>query len=303
MSGLDVSTPERRRIQTRMFDTDRWDAFALRDDDIVVATWAKSGTTLTQQMVYQLITGGAEGLGSAGPSPWVDVRFMMPLDDMVAMLDAQTHRRFLKTHLTFEATPYRPSMKYIYIGRDGRDVLWSVYNHCSSFSPAAWAAINGVEGPWPTWSAPDCDVREYYRRWLETDEAPGFHDLPFWAHVQSWWDQRRRPNVLLLHYGNLIADLPGEMRRLAAFLEIEIDEARLPLMIEHCSLDYMRSQAGGSVMEIFFENGASSFFNKGTNGRWRDVLTEAEAARCDEVAAQKLTPDCAHWLKTGELPE
>jgi aryl sulfotransferase len=286
-----------------MFDSTRWDHLTLRDDDIVVATWAKSGTTLTQQMVYQLVSGGEEGLGSATASPWVDVRFMMPLDDMIGMLDAQTHRRFLKTHLPFEATPFRPTMKYVYIGRDGRDVLWSVYNHCTSFTPAAWEAINGSEGPWPKWSAPEGDVRAYYLHWLETDTTPGFHDLSFWSHVQSWWDQRRQPNVLLLHYANLIADIPGELRHLADFLEIDIDEARFPSMVEHCDIGYMRGQAEGTMTDAFFEKGAASFFNKGTNGRWRDVLAPAEVDRCDAVAAQRLTPDCARWLKTGELTD
>jgi aryl sulfotransferase len=219
---------------------------------------------------------------------------------MVAMLDGQTHRRFMKTHLPFEATPFSPTMKYVYIGRDGRDVLWSVYNHCASFTTAAWAAINAAQGPWPEWSPITLDVREYYLQWLETDTTPGFHDLPFWDHVQGWWDQRRRPNMLLLHYANLITDLPGQMRALADFLEIEIDERRFPAMIDHCSIEYMRSQASlGAHMDALFENGAASFFNKGANGRWREVLSPAEIARCDEVAAARLTPDCAHWLKTG----
>jgi len=292
-----------REIQTRMFDSARWNHVALRDDDIIVATWAKSGTTLTQQMVAQLVSGGEDdGVASIGSSPWVDVRFMMPLEALAAMLEAQTHRRCLKTHLPFEALPYSASVKYVYVGRDARDVLWSVYDHCSAFTPEAFAAINAVQGPWPEWSAPDVDAREYYLNWLETGATPGFHDLPFWSHVQGWWNERRRPNVLLLHYANLIADMPGEMRRLADFLEIPIDEAGLPRMLAHCGIDYMRAQASGPMSQgpHFFEKGAASFFNKGANGRWRDVLSPAEAARCDEVAARNLTPDCAHWLKTGE---
>ena len=294
-----------REIQTRMFESTRWNSVKLRDDDIIVATWAKSGTTLTQQMIGQLITGGAEGVGAAEASPWVDVRFMMPLPMMAAMLEAQTHRRFMKTHLPFDAVPYSPSVKYVYIGRDARDVLWSVYNHATSFTPTAWESINASEGPWPKWSRPEMDVRRYYLHWLETDETPGFHDLSFWSHVQSWWDQRRRPNVHLLHYANLIADLPGQMRKLAAFLDIPIDEAVFQSMVAHCGIDYMREQAATSapMMGVMFEHGAGSFFNKGTNGRWRDVLSGEEAALADKVAAERLTPDCARWLKTGALPD
>ena len=86
------------------------------------------------------------------------------------------------------------------------------------------------------------------------------------------------------------------MRRLATFLEIPIDEARLPSLVERCGLDYMRRQATGSRLP-------PGFFNKGINGRWRDVLSSEEVALCDEVAGKKLTSECAHWLKTGELSE
>ena len=300
MTGQTVATPAARQVELRMFDSARWNEVPLRPDDIIISTWAKSGTTLTQQMVGQLITGGADDVSANTASPWVDVRFMMPLAVMQAILAAQTHRRFMKTHLPFDAVPYGPTLKYLYIGRDARDVLWSVYNHMASFTPTAWEAINASEGPWPRWERPAMDIRAYYRHWLETDTTPGFHDLSFWENVQGWWDQRNRPNVLLLHYANLIADLPGELRRLADFLEIDIDEARFPTMVEHCSIDYMRNAARGSMLDAFFEHGPDSFFNKGTNGRWRDVLSPAEIALADEVAAARLTPSCAHWLKTGE---
>jgi len=298
---IEVTSP-REAVETRMFSNTRWDHVKLRPDDIIVATWAKSGTTLTQQMIRQLLTGGADGKDAALASPWVDARFQAPLPAMAQMLEAQTHRRFLKTHLPFAAVPFSPSVRYVYIGRDARDVLWSAHNHARSFTDAAWAALNAAEGPWPKWGPPDPDVRAYYLHWLETDETPSFHDLSFWENVQSWWDERTRPNVILLHYANLIADMAGQMRRLAAFLGVDLDEARLPRMIEHCSIDYMRQSATGTPMEDFWENGAASFFNKGVNGRWRDVLSAEEIARCDEVAAERLSPDCARWLRTGELP-
>ncbi|HEV2365387.1 MAG TPA: sulfotransferase domain-containing protein [Caulobacteraceae bacterium] len=297
-----TDTGARLMLDTRTFDSSRWDRVKLRDDDIIVATWAKAGTTLTQQMVWQLITGGADGVASLAVSPWVEVRFGGPVEAMAAMLEAQSQRRVLKTHSPFEAVPFRDSIKYVYIGRDGRDVMWSAYNHLSSFSDAALENINALEGPWPKQLRPEMGERAYYLQWLDGNEAYEGQGPSFWDNVNSWWDQRRRPNVLLLHYANIIADLAGELRRLAAFLEIPVDEARLPLLVEHCGIDYMRDKAKGSRLDIAFKGGAASFFNKGSNGRWKDVLSPAEIARCDEVAARHLPSDCAHWLKTGELP-
>ena len=52
---------------------------------------------------------------------------------------------------------------------------------------------------------------------------------------------------------------------------------------------------------MLFDGGGGSFINKGTNGRWKDVLSADEIAKADLIAAKNLTPDCAHWLRTGEL--
>jgi aryl sulfotransferase len=108
---------------------------------------------------------------------------------------------------------------------------------------------------------------------------------------------------MLLHYANLISDLPGQMRRIAAFLDTPIDEVKFPAMVDRCGVDYMCEHAASmGMMGEYFHDGAASFFNKGVNGRWRDVLSKDEIDRCDEVAAKRLTPDCAHWLRTGDLP-
>ena len=293
-------TPPRVMIDTRSVDTTRWDHVKLRDDDIIVATWSKTGTTLTQQMIWQLITGGTEGVASVAVSPWVDNRWAAPVARMAAMLEAQTQRRVMKTHSPFESVPWSPQVKYVYIGRDARDVVWSLHNHESNFTDATIEGINAQEGPWPKWIRPEASARDYYLRWLETDD-PGDAGAPLWDHVKGWWDQRRRPNVLLLHYANLIADRTGEMRRLARFLGIAVDEEQLPSLVARCQIDYMRDQTRGSRHFAAFKDGAANFFNQGTNGRWREVLSPEEAALADEVAARRLPPDCAHWLKTGEM--
>lgn len=62
-----------------------------------------------------------------------------------------------------------------------------------------------------------------------------------------------------------------------------------------------QAAAKSDLLDVIFDGGGNSFINKGTNGRWKDVMSAAEIARADYVAAQNLTPDCAHWLKTGEL--
>jgi hypothetical protein len=124
MDGTSIAWPQKtRELHSHHFDSTIWNDFAFRDDDIVIATYAKSGTTWTQQIVGQLLFGGAHDVPVAQISPWLDLR-VPPKAVKLPVVEAQTHRRFLKTHLPVDALVFSPKAKYIYIGRDGRDVVW-----------------------------------------------------------------------------------------------------------------------------------------------------------------------------------
>jgi aryl sulfotransferase len=287
-----------REVQNFLMDSTRWNDFKFRDGDIVISTWSKSGTTWMQQIVAQMIFDASDTVFGQAESPWIDFQLT---PDAVAIADAQTHRRFLKTHLPIDAIVISPKAKYIYVGRDARDVAWSFHHHMTHMTEAAAEGFREVmerTGAAPPPPMPP-DVRDFYRGWLEFGAQS---ETSFWDNVQGWWNARHLPNVLIAHYANLKADLPGEFRRIAKFLDIEIDEKKLPLMLKHCSLEHMKERAAHvEWLEKMFDGGGRTFVHKGTNGRWKDVLTPAEIARCDEVAAGHLTPECAHWLKTGEM--
>jgi aryl sulfotransferase len=286
-----------REMMMWVTDSRRWNDFQMRDDDIVIATFSKSGTTWTQQIVGQLIFNGADRYTQM-ESPWID--FLLR-DGETERANAQTHRRYLKTHLPIDALPYSQTARYLYIGRDVRDIFWSWYNHWSSFRPEVLEFIRGL---YPTSAGiqyPSEDIRAEFFKWMEADAYPSW---PFWSHVQGWFDHRHLPNLKLIHFANLKADLPGQIREIAAFLDIPIDPASFDRIVEHCSFDYMKKAATDSDQGArrVFKDGAVSFFNKGTNGRWRDVLTDEDNARFHAEVAKRLSPEAAHWLETGRLP-
>jgi len=78
----------------------------------------------------------------------------------------KTHRRFLKTHLPLLHLVYSPRVKYIFVGRDTRDVAWSLHNHATNFTETAIEACKeaaaGLDPPQP----PDPDVRRFYHAFL-----------------------------------------------------------------------------------------------------------------------------------------
>jgi aryl sulfotransferase len=291
--------PEKtREIHSHHFDSTIWNDFAFRDDDIVISTYAKSGTTWVQQIVSQLLFAGEEGLEVAQMSPWLDLR-VPPKSIKLPAVEAQTHRRFLKTHLPVDALVFSAKAKYIYIGRDGRDVAWSMHNHHANANEAWYDALNNTPGlVGPPIGRPTLDVRQYFLEWLEHDGYPWW---PFWENVRSWWAVRRLPNVKMIHFSALKADMPGEIRQIAEFLGTPIDPSRWNAILEHCSFDYMKKNATKSTPlgGLFWDGGAETFIHKGTNGRWRDILTADDGERYERRALDELGEECARWLATG----
>jgi aryl sulfotransferase len=231
-------------------------------------------------------------------SPWLDLR-VPPKSIKLPAVEAQTHRRFLKTHLPVDALVFSAKAKYIYIGRDGRDVAWSMHNHHANANEAWYDALNNTPGlVGPPIGRPTLDVRQYFLEWLEHDGYPWW---PFWENVRSWWAVRRLPNVKMIHFSALKADMPGEIRQIAEFLGTPIDPSRWNAILEHCSFDYMKKNATKSTPlgGLFWDGGAETFIHKGTNGRWRDILTADDVERYERRALDELGEECARWLATG----
>ncbi len=300
MTANTIAWPAKtREIHNHHFDSTIWNEFQFRDNDIVIATYAKSGTTWLQQVVSQLLFNGAEELEVAQMSPWVDLR-LPPKAIKLSALEAQSHRRFVKTHLPVDALVFSPRAKYIYIGRDGRDVVWSMFNHHANANAAWYQALNDTPGRvGPPIGKPPASIRQYFVDWMEGDGHPFW---PFWENIRSWWNVRTLPNVLLIHFSELKTDLPGQIRKIAQFLDVAIDERMFPKIVEHCSFDYMKRHATKSVPlgGAFWDGGAETFVHKGTNGRWRDVLTAEDCRWYETVAQAQLGDACARWLEHGK---
>ncbi|NVK43522.1 MAG: sulfotransferase domain-containing protein [Oceanospirillaceae bacterium] len=289
---------KKRELHNHHFDSTIWNDFQFRDDDIVIATYAKSGTTWMQQIVAQLLFSGAEGLDVAEMSPWMDLR-VPPKAIKIPAVEAQTHRRFLKTHLPVDALVVSDQAKYIYIGRDGRDVVWSLYNHHLNANQAWYDALNGTPGRvGPAIEPPPESISDYFDQWLALD---GFPFWSLWENVRTWWDIRDLPNVHFVHFADLKADMAVEIRRIADFLDIPVDEDKWAAILHHCSFDYMKANATRSVPlgGAFWEGGAETFIHKGVNGRWREVLAAEQVAAYEQRALAELGEACADWLAHG----
>src|ERR1700727_2190881 len=236
-----------RHYEASMYDSNRWDGFELRPGDIIISTPPKCGTTWTQMICALLILQEPElPLPLDMLSPWIDM-VTRARTDVFADLEAQTHRRFIKTHTPLDGIPSDPAVTYICVGRDPRDAGLSMDRHIDNTDIGAFlsqreraAAIDGIEpGPLrPPRPRPDADL-----------------------------------DVVYLHYDDLKADLEGQMRQLAARLGIDVDEHRWPRLVQAATFESMRARAATTVPAGGPEHwiDPAAFFSRGTSGQWRGL--------------------------------
>lgn len=297
----DIALPVKpREFKNRFFDATVWNGLKYRDNDIVIASYAKAGTTLVQQIVAQLIFSGAEDIHVSRLSPWLD-SVHPDKETKLNLVESQTHRRFLKTHLPADALPFSATAKYIYVGRDGRDIVWSLYDHQLAIRQESRELLDADNsGRLRVIEPPASSILDYFNAWLDKD---GYPFWPFWENVSSWWAMRHLPNVRVVHFANLLGNLPEEIRRIAQFIGTPIDESTWETILRHCGFAHMQANADKYVPQqagIWKEKG-KAFFNKGQNGRWRGGLPPDLSAKFEQRALDELGSACAHWLATGEL--
>lgn len=305
---MDMITPSKTREYDKhpIIDGKRWEAYKHRPDDIVITTSYKAGTTWMQTIVANLLyQDGNFPAPVSQMSPWLDMD-LLPLDEIIDGLEAQTDRRFIKTHLPMDGIPYYDTMKYIYVCRDGRDVFMSFWNHHSGYSDeikdmcAEKASALGRDFP--------CDYKDLHELWDDWISKSWYDwendGYPYWSHfhhLQTWWDHRRLPNIHFVHFADLLSDPVTAVRKIAAFLEIEINEDLFPGIMERISFGSMKKNFMNIMPESaeIWKEGGNRFMNKGTNGRWRGVLSEEQLNEYQVAVANALKPDAAHWLEHG----
>lgn len=300
--------PPDRVYRTWIIDSRRWTEYRPRPGDIVIATYPKCGTTWMQRIVGMLVFQSAEAMPVMQMAPWIDKRFPDPIETVMARIEAQQHRRFLKAHVPPDGLPLHGEVRYIHVGRDGRDACMSFHHHAVGFAPQVLEMLDRqgladetIAASYPRMPA---DPADHFHRWLTESAVPGDADgmptMSFFHTEQSWWDLRHRENVLLVHYNDLARDLPGEMRRVAAFLGIEVPAGLWPAIVDAARFEAMRRDGAVLMGQTagMFRDASAHFFHRGMNERWRGVFRKPDLALYDEKLAA-LPPECARWIMEG----
>jgi aryl sulfotransferase len=167
-------------------------------------------------------------------------------------------------------------------------------------------------GPWPWPSGPPASLkpldgpkspemlRDAVLAWIADDADPrgDLDSLPgFMAHISDAWARRGEPNVLLVHYDDLLADLTGQMRWLAGRLGIDVPEQAWPALNQAATFGHMRDRAD-QIVQIppGATTDVASFFRRGTSGAGRELLNDEQLADYYARTARLAPPELLQWL-------
>lgn len=303
-----TDTPQVTQIYHHtLADSERWQKYNPRDGDIVIVTAYKGGTTWMQAICGALVFQSAEPPESLDAiSPWVEAVFE-PIDELVQRIDELTHRRYVKTHLPMTAIPYFEQLRYIFVGRDGRDVFMSWWNHWNNMIPEVLQALaERSDRKGPPMPPPPESINAAFDDWISKSSYPWEKDgYPVWSHhyhAQTWWNYRHLDNLLFVHFQDLLDDLEGQMRRISAFLDIPINESIWANLVHSVTFDEMKEnsdrRAPGALRGTWKDS--KNFFHKGTNRRWESVLKPSQAEHYEALIKDLMEPNLVRWMVHDE---
>ena len=287
-----------RRYRSHDEDSGRWQAIRLREGDIVVSTRSKHGTTWVQTILLLLIhQQPVPPAPLAEIAPWVD-HLVEPIDEVAARLAAQPHRRVMKTHTPLDGVPLDPRVTYVVVARHPLDAAESLYHHSANIDRQRLRQLTGNREQAP--DRPRLPVAAWLRAWVQADADPteALDSLPgvFW-HLSDAWRRRGDSNVVLVHFDDLLADLDGQMRRLAQHLGIGVEARRWPFLVAAATFRRMQQRAdvlAPNRQGLLRDNAA--FFRAGVSGGGAALLDAATRARYAERAQELAPPDLLAWL-------
>jgi aryl sulfotransferase len=301
MAGFGGSVTHSVRYASSDEDSARWEQFRFRDGDIIISTRSKSGTTWVQMICALLVLGTADLPAPLGQlSPWID-HCVEPVEDVVARLEAQRHRRFVKTHTPLDGIPLDDRGTYVVVARHPLDMAVSLYHQGDNIDRQRVAELSGVpyvpRGPRPP-------VHDWLVEWTREETTPAEQMdslVGVLHHVGDAWTRAHAPvgdgTVVLVHYADLLADLSGQMRRLATRLGIDVPEEQWPSLIDAATFVSMRSRSDLLTPNTLgvLKDGAA-FFRSGRSGTGGELLTAGELAAYERRVASVLPHEVVSWL-------
>ena len=302
-----------RELRTWAYDSRRWAEYAPRESDIVIATYPKCGTTWMQRIVGVLVFQTPSRCRSRRDLAVDRFRTRGRSTTWWQGSRRRRHRRFLKAHLPFDGLPIFDEVKYIHVARDGRDALMSWHDHCQRL-PArddrdGWTRTGSrtrpSAGPIPTGpSTRLTNSTAGSRKATTADQADGLPSTSYFQFEATWWEARHRPNVLMVHYTDLKADLAGEDRRESRRSSTSrVPDGLLARLVEAAGFGAMQRDGEALLPHPGrFSGRAPPLPEQGHRRTLARRVPRRRPRALRGEARGRPTAECAAWLEHGGAP-
>jgi len=261
--------------QKRLAKRNPFKSYVPDEHDVIVTTYAKSGTNWMMQIAHQLLFHGkGEFEHIHDVVPWPDSppplgKYAIPVEDPSVWMASPEKKRVIKTHLNWEQIPYSEKARYIAVIRDPKDVFVSNYFFAK--------AIGGPAIP---------PLKTWYRMFVSESFLMGGS----WAvNAAGYWAQRNRPNVLVLSFKSMKQDLAGTVRRVAEFLDVRVGDEVIESVCAQAGFAYMKGiDSKFSVWKMTPWSSQGSMMRKGVQGGSSELLSGEQQRHIDRYFTGEL---------------
>ncbi|KAI5611995.1 sulfotransferase family 2, cytosolic sulfotransferase 3 [Silurus asotus] len=249
-----------------------YESIEFQDDDVIVITYPKSGTTWMQEILPSLLNGGDPTPVLTIPS-WIRVPWLEQVCIPEVMHTLSAPRAFV-SHMPFNLMPpsfFTSKAKVIYITRNPKDVAVSYFyfNQMASFLPDP--------GNFEEYANNFLAGKVIYGKWTD--------------HVKSWRNPGLGDRILYITYEEMIQDVYGVIKCVLGFLDRQLSEDALKGVVEQCQFKNMKQNKMSNYSLVppdYLDARKSSFLRKGIAGDWKNHFSPELDAKFNEVINEEL---------------
>ncbi|GAB1295095.1 Sulfotransferase [Apodemus speciosus] len=223
--------------------------FEIRDDDIFIVTYPKSGTIWTQQILSLICFEGhrnrTENLVTVDRAPFFE--YNIRNIDYAKMPSP----RIFSTHLPYYLIPSGLKDKKIKL-------------------MVVLQAPDTLEGYIQTF----LDGNVVGSRWFD--------------HIKGWYEHRHDFNIMFMSFEDMKKDLRSSVLKICTFLEKELSEEDVDAVVRQATFQNMKNDPQANYEQIIkheigTRNDAGSFLRKGTVGDWKNHFTVDQSEKFDKI--------------------
>ncbi|XP_077626980.1 amine sulfotransferase-like [Crocuta crocuta] len=244
--------------------------FEIREDDVFIITYPKSGTIWFQQILsliyfeeHRKRTGN---LNTVDQVPFFEYNFQK-----IDFAERPSPRLF-STHLPYYLFPSgakNKKPKIIYVYRNPKDVVCSYYYFFKN-------VILKITG----------SFEEFFEQFLEGKVIGSL----WFDHIKGWYEHKSLFNIHFVMYEEMRKDLRGSILKVCKFLGKELSDEDMDSVVTQAMFENMKSDPRANYDIIIKSYGVPKghFLRKGAIGDWKNHMTVEQNERFDKIFQREM---------------